>query len=113
MAFYMQNFGKVLGILVTGGSSAANQNGLAIFEWSGKLISQDISKQIEQEMIKFSETQMYMKDLSKAYDYKNKTFLFKVDDLTNSAFKRYFTILKENFKLKPMMGNFNSQSEMS
>jgi hypothetical protein len=40
-----------------------------------------------------------MKDLSLAYNYFERKFLFKIDDLTDSAQKLYIQTLKSNFKL--------------
>jgi len=37
----------------------------------------------------FAESQLYMKDLSLAYNYFERKFLFKIDDLTDSALKLY------------------------
>jgi phosphomannomutase len=74
MAFYMQHLKKVLGILVTGGSLTDSFSGLMFFQGNGDLISSEVSNQIESNMIKFSEKQLYMKDLSRAYDYFEKKF---------------------------------------
>jgi hypothetical protein len=62
-------------------------------------------------MIKFAEKQLYMKDLSRVYDYFEKKFMFKIDDLTESALKMYINTVKSNFQLKSLAAAPNSKSQ--